>query len=471
MGAKHVPVSRVNALMLKDPKTYREAMKDPRVKQWEEAMRTEIEALEQNNTWDVIQKPREAKLLHSKGVYKLKMNADGTIERYKSRLVARGDEQVYGVDYTFTFSAVMEMISGKVILAVSRIWGVPARPGDVPSAYIKAEKEDNLKIILHIPQGKEFDHELLQKLGVRDKRQVALKLKKGLYSLKQSGRLWNMMLHDILKSLGFTQCYTDSCLYIKTEADGKTLVGIYVDDVLVTGTSDLGVVTKFLGIAFKYNAETGWALNQENNIEEMLEKFGLSESAAVRVPMGGDEGDEETALLLSGGCGSPQRPTVQTFQSLVGSLLWIDRCTRPDIAFAVHGVMRRSHAPTEGDWRLEKKIAKYLKGTKGLKFMIHGDKAAMKAGVLVEAYSDADNYAYKSDRNSVSGGALMMGGMVVVWVCKKKNCVALSTMEAEFVVASQTAAEMMGIMELLQEIGVPIKLGSIVHIDNQASIA
>nr|CCA14419.1 conserved hypothetical protein [Albugo laibachii Nc14] len=219
MGAKHVPGRRVKALILKDPKTYLEAMKDPRVKQWEEAMRTEIEALEQNNTWD------------------LKMNPDGTIERYKEMLVVRGDEQVYGVDYTFTFSAVMEMISGKVILAVSRLWVVPARQGDVPSAYLNAEKEDSLKILLHIPQRMEFDHELLQKLGVRDKRQLALKLKKGLYGLKQSVRLWNLMLHDILKSLGFTQCYTDSCLYIKTEADGKTLVGIYVDDVLVTGTS------------------------------------------------------------------------------------------------------------------------------------------------------------------------------------------------------------------------------------------
>ena len=113
------------------------------------------------------------------------------------------------------------------------------------------------------------------------------------------------------------------------------------------------------------------ALNQENNIEEMLEKFGLSESAAVRVPMGGDEGDEETALLLSGGCGSPQRPTVQTFQSLVGSLLWIDRCTRPDIAFAVHRVTQLLHAPSEGESRLAKNIAKYLKVTKGLKLMMH----------------------------------------------------------------------------------------------------
>uniref|UniRef100_A0AAV1T462 Reverse transcriptase Ty1/copia-type domain-containing protein n=1 Tax=Peronospora matthiolae TaxID=2874970 RepID=A0AAV1T462_9STRA len=134
----------------------------------------------------------------------------------------------------------------------------------------------------------------------------------------------------------------------------------------------------------------------------MLEKFGLVESAAVRVPIGGFYKDEEDALLPSDGKRSPKRPTVQTFQSLVGSLLWTSRCTRPDIAFAVHRVTRRSHAPSEGDWRLAKKIAKYLKSTKKLKFMMEGDKNLMKDdGVVVEAFSDADYPADKCDRKSI----------------------------------------------------------------------
>lgn len=69
----------------------------------------------------MVKKPCDAKLLYSKWVYKLKMHADGTIERYKARLVTRGDEQVYGVDYTYTSSSVMEMASVKVTFAVSRI--------------------------------------------------------------------------------------------------------------------------------------------------------------------------------------------------------------------------------------------------------------------------------------------------------------------------------------------------------------
>uniref|UniRef100_A0AAV1U228 Polyprotein n=1 Tax=Peronospora matthiolae TaxID=2874970 RepID=A0AAV1U228_9STRA len=207
----------------------------------------------------------------------------------------------------------------------------------------------------------------------------------------------------------------------------------------------------------------------------MLERFGLVESAAVRVPIGGDDGDdgdEEGALLPSDGKGSPKRPTVQTFQSLVGSLLWISRCTRPDIVFAVHRVTRRSHAPSEGDWRLAKKIVKYLKGTKKIDFMMKGDKDSMKDdGVVVEAFSDVDYAADKSERKSVSGGVFMVGGMIVGWMCKKQKCAALSTMEVKYVAASQTSAEMIGIVELLKEIGVQMQSCTTLHVDNQAAIA
>ncbi|KAE8884915.1 hypothetical protein PF010_g28249 [Phytophthora fragariae] len=496
MGKKHVSVGSVSAVMLKDPKNVREAMRDPRGEKWKQAIREEIEALEQNGTWKVVKKPENAKLLHTKWVFKLKTHADGTIERYKARLVARGDEQEYGVDYTYTFSAVLDMESGKIILVVSRIWKVPARHGDVPSAYVKAKKEAELVIMLFIPTGMEFTEKQLRALGVKSKYELALLLEKGLYGLKQSGRLWNhgrlwnQLLHSILLSLGFRLCYSDSCLYVKIEEDGMTLVGVYVDDILVTATSvekvdkffqdmqvvelkDLGVVSKFLGVAFSYDEEDGWDLDQEQVIQDMLVKFGLDKAAPVSTPIGGEQdGEAPGELLPSGGAGTPGRPTVRTFQSLVGSLLWISRCTRPDISFAVHRATRNSHAPSKADWRLAKRIAKYLKGTKSIKFSMNADENAMgEDGVLVEAYSDADYAADKKDRKSVSGGVVMMAGAVVAWMCKKQACVALSTMESEFVAASHTTARMLGVIECLKEIGIKVRVPSLLHVDNQAAIA
>lgn len=116
-------------------------MKKPRVEHLEEFMRIAFDVLEHSDTWDVIQKPREAKLLHSKWEFKLKMHSDGTIERYKARLVVRGYEQVYRVDYTYTCSAVEDMISGKVILEISLIWGVPARPVMRRALTLKQKKK------------------------------------------------------------------------------------------------------------------------------------------------------------------------------------------------------------------------------------------------------------------------------------------------------------------------------------------
>ncbi|CAH0478327.1 unnamed protein product [Peronospora belbahrii] len=176
MGAKHVPVSRVSAINLKDPKNNREAVKDPRF----------------TNKW----------------VYKLKIQARGSIDPLKANLVARGDEQVYGVDCTYTFLAVMEMISGKVMLLCQGYRGY----GDVASSYVKADRKDDLEILLYISQGMNID--------------------------AKYEKTWLSVIQTIF-------------LYINTETDGKTLIGIIcVDDVLATRTS-VNKVDDFLKTMFK----------------------------------------------------------------------------------------------------------------------------------------------------------------------------------------------------------------------------
>ncbi|CAI5721081.1 unnamed protein product [Peronospora destructor] len=137
--------------------------------------------------------------------------------------------------------------------------------------------------------------------GIRDK--VALRLKKSLYGLKQAGRLWAEFLHKTLEELCFTQCYTDSCLYYKRDDLETTIVGVYVDDLLVTSTKaalvdkffqdmhmlemkDLGVVKKFLGMGVTYDNEHGYILEQDS------------------------EGEDD--LLPGGSGGTTQRPNIPT---------------------------------------------------------------------------------------------------------------------------------------------------------------
>ena len=164
------------------------------------------EELEENGVWRLIKKPPSSNALHTKWVFQMKIDAHGDLKRLKARLVACGNKQVFGIDYQFTFAAVMDMSTVKVILALVATWGVPVKHGDIPNAYVKADKESHLEILLQVPKAMDVDEATLKKLGAASKKELALDLRKSLYGLKQAGRLWGQLLHAKLCSVGFKQC-------------------------------------------------------------------------------------------------------------------------------------------------------------------------------------------------------------------------------------------------------------------------
>ncbi|GAB9471215.1 unnamed protein product, partial [Globisporangium polare] len=477
----------LNHVFDRDPKNYAEAMKSLNAAGWITAMTEEIEALIRLGVFSVIKRPSGSNVLHSKWVFKTKTDSQGLLERLKARLVACGNEQVFGVDYLLTFAAVMDMCTVKVLLALAILWGMPAEHGDVPNAYAKADKENDLEILLHIPRGMAFTaHELLA-LGVSSANELVLRLKKSLYGLKQAGRLWSQLLHAKLTEAGFERCITDMCLYFRRDGDDVVVVGVYVDDLLVTATrrdlvrqffasmatlsiKNLGPVSKFLGMRVERAEGGGYSLDQEEAIDELLREHGLQDANSVRSPIGDDcyEVPPAVAELLQAKAADGM-PTIKSFQSLVGSLLWIARCTRPEVAFAVHKATRQTHQPRLQDWKLAKRIARYLKGTKGLKLRMDA-MASGREPLTLESYSDADYAADKADRKSLTGGVVLMNGMPVSWICKKQGGVSLSTMEAEFVAASETGRELLGIREMLMEVGAVVVTPMPMGVDNQAAI-
>ncbi|KAG2771133.1 hypothetical protein PC129_g7245 [Phytophthora cactorum] len=177
---------------------------------------------------------------------------------------------------------------------------------------------------------------------------------------------------------------------------------------------------------------------------------------------------ESNAELLPA-AGSGETPTITKFQSLVGRLLWVASCTRPDIAFAVHKPSRRTHCPTIADWKLAKRILRYLSGTKSLSLLMGGDSSVRRELEVID-YSDADFAADKLDRKSVTGGFITMDAMAVGWTCKKQGGVALSTMEAEYTAASMIGQEILGIRGLLGELEVACVQPVEIRVDNQAAL-
>ena len=103
---------------------------------------------------------------------------------------------------------------------------MPAKHGDIPNAYVKADKDKDMNNYLCISQGMELSDEVMIEHGVDNKKVLAVRPFKSLYGLKQAGRLWSRLLHDKLEEAGFTRCNTDMCLYFKRSGCDITIVGV-----------------------------------------------------------------------------------------------------------------------------------------------------------------------------------------------------------------------------------------------------
>nr|CCA16570.1 PREDICTED: copia proteinlike putative [Albugo laibachii Nc14] len=255
----------------------------------------------------------------------------------QERLAACGNEQVFGVDYGLTSAVIMEV----------------TRHGGIPNAYVKVEEEQNLEIFLAISDGMKVVESILKKIGVDTKDKLELRLNKSLCELKQAGRLLSQLLHAKLVDEGFTRCVTDICLYFKHQDIVTTIVGVYVDGLLVTAAKmilvreffdemrslsikDLGQASKFLGIRVALK-DGGYLLDQEAAIEKLMDQHGMMNAKGVRSPIGEENNDtEDDPLFLTVQTSTKNEPTIRDFQSPVGILLCLTRCTRLDISFAVH---------------------------------------------------------------------------------------------------------------------------------------
>ncbi|KAG3117247.1 hypothetical protein PI125_g3961 [Phytophthora idaei] len=231
-----------------------------------------------------------------------------------------------------------------------------------------------------------------ERLGFGEDDELVLELRKALYGLKPAGRLWSKFLYSKRKVIGFEQSLMDMCVYYWRDGCEILIVGAYVDNLLVTGTrqelvdgffrelselavKDLGQAHKFLGMRITYDDVNGYDIDQQVTIEDMLKDHGMEHAHVVRGPIDEEcsenqEGEQEMLPVKD----VAETVTIRKFQSLVGSLLWVARCTRPDITFAVHKASRDTHAPTASDWKLAKRVQRYLAGTKQMQLRMRGER-------------------------------------------------------------------------------------------------
>ncbi|KAE9041243.1 hypothetical protein PR003_g7581 [Phytophthora rubi] len=157
----------------------------------------------------------------------------------------------------------MDLSTVEVILVFTRCGRVPARHGDIPNVYVKADKEQHFGIFLEIPKGMVIPEGMLCALSVDSNIKLALRLKKSLYGLKQVGRLWSKP-HAKLEEIGFTSCVTDMCRARWRDDNCR----------------------RFLGMRVELDEVGGYILDQQAAIEELMEQYGFADAIGVRAPIG-----------------------------------------------------------------------------------------------------------------------------------------------------------------------------------------
>ena len=441
------------------PRTYAEAFAD---ENWQNAVRGEIEALEEQGTWTVETLPPGKKALGCKWVFTLKYRSDGSLERYKARLVVLKNNQTEGLDYTETFAPVCKMktVTSFLEVSVSRDWEVHQM--DVHNAFLHGDLDE--EVFIRFPPG----------FRTNDKTQVC-RLHKSLYGLKQAPRCWFAKLTTALKNYGFEQSLSDYSLFTLADTNGdfRLHVLVYVDDLIVSGSSldiiqkfkdylcstfkmkDLGLLKYFLGIEVARSPQ-GMYLNQRKYILDLLSETGLLGAKPVSHPI---EQNHKLATSTSKELMDPTR-----YRRLVGRLIYLAH-TRPELSYAIHLLSQFMHSPRTEHWDAVMRVIRYLKNNPGQGILLRAG-----SDLKLTAWCDSDYATCPETSRSLTAWFIQLAGSPISWKTQKQDTVSRSSTEAEHKAMGDTVSELLWLRELLTTLGVDCSSTIPLYCDNMSAI-
>nr|ABA96226.1 retrotransposon protein, putative, Ty1-copia subclass [Oryza sativa Japonica Group] len=349
------------------PRTIEEAYSSPDADCWKEAVRSEMDSIMSNGTWEVVERPYGCKPVGCKWVFKKKLRPDGTIEKYKARLVAKGYTQKEGEDFFDTYSLVARLTTIRVLLALAASHGLLVHQMDVKTVFLNGELEE--EIYMDQPDG---------------------------YVLE-----------------GFVVNEADKCVYYRYGGGEGVILCLYVDDILIFGTSlnvieevkdylsksfemkDLGEADVILNIKLQRGDEGGITLMQSHYVDKVLSLFGYSDCKPAPTPY-----DPSVLLRKNRRIARDQL----RYSQIIGSLMHLASATRPDISFVVSKLSRFVSNPGDYHWQALERVMRYLKGT-----MSYGIHYTGYPKVL-EGYSDSNWISDANEIKATSGYVFTLGG-------------------------------------------------------------
>jgi len=315
--------------------------------------------------------------------------------------------------------------------------------------------------------------------GLPDSKGKACRLRKGLYGLKQSARVWNQRIVKELKRSGMLVTNSDHSVWVNQ--DHSLILALYVDDIVLFARDvqkirwmkdtltkafnmkDLGPISTVLGMRIRRDrARRMLWIDQSHYIGDILKEFQYEESKPLQTPADGYE------YLRPVGAGDVPFTDMVRYQRALGELNWLVRGTRVDLAFVVHKLSQHCHQPCIRHWKGVQQVLRYLKFSQGLTISYRQDDQQLLG------YSDADFASDTTDRKSTMGYVFMLSGAAITWASRKQQTISTSTTEAEYIGLCNAAKEAVWIRNFLEDIGRSIYAGKThaIHIlgDNQSAL-
>ena len=434
-----------------DTLTWDEAMASPYRQEFVESAQRELDELVDKETWyEDLKDNATTGVVPCKWVFRIKRTSDGTIRKFKGRIVLRGDLQKDTGEDNFSPVAAWPTVRGFLVISVILGWITTSI--DFSNAFVQSYLPADNPVWMAIPR------------GYRSTKGPAycLKLVKSLYGHKNAPILWFKHSAKAFKKLGLYQSKYDECLWY-----GKDIMVVqYVDDCgisaptqeridkFVADLHECGLeltqeesFEEFLGIKFRYDKDGSIECTQKGLIQKILTAAGMKDcnpnsTSAIQSALASDKDGEPMTEDWN-------------YRGICGMLLYLSTNTRPDIAFAVSQVCRFSAEPKKSHATAVKTILRYLKKT--------CDKGMLIKPTLnklhLDLYVDADFcglFGQEDCRNpdsvrSRTGYVAILGGWPIIWKSQLQTHLSQSTLEAEYTALSASLRTFLPLQWLIEE--------------------
>ncbi|CAI7874162.1 unnamed protein product [Closterium sp. NIES-54] len=432
------------------------------------AMDAEMASWKSTGTYVDAVPPPGANIVTGMWIFKVK-RPPGSPPVFKARYVARGFSQRQGVDYFQTFSLTPKMTTLRVLLHVAAHRDYELHSLDFSTAFLQGSLHEEIWLCRPLgftgsfPPGTQWS------------------LRRPVYGHRQAPREWHDTLRTTLAALGFAPSTADPSLFLRTDTSLPPFYFlVYVDD-LVFATADtaglahvkselqkrhtctdLGELRSFLGLQItRDRAQRTITLTQSHMVQQVLQRFGFTYSSPQATPL---PTRHSLSALPSDESVQPSGP----YPELVGCLMYLMTCTRPDLAYPL-SILARYVAP--GRHRPEhmaaaKRVLRYLCSTSGMGLVLGG-----RSPVVLTWHADASWADDQATQRSSQGYTFSLGSGSVSWRATRSSSVLGSSCEAEIHAGAMAAQELRWLTYLLTDLGEPPRSPPVLYVDNKAMLA